>query len=135
MGILDNKHLGIEGAGVVLEVGSAVSDFQVGDRVLYFASQSSCLATRLRLSAQQCYKIPSQLSFSEAATMPCVYATVIHGVLDMGRLRKGESILIQSACGGIGLAAIQVCQNVLNAKVCPVSRSQSLYIGYFQADL
>lgn len=71
--------------------------------------------------------------------MPCVYATAIHCLIDVGRLQKGESVLIHSACGGksslpvskdidadafilgVGLAAIQVCKKIVGAEVSQTS--------------
>ncbi len=44
--------------------------------------------------------------------MPCVYPTVIHGVVNLARLEKEQTILIHSACGGVGLVAIYVCQMI-----------------------
>jgi NADPH:quinone reductase-like Zn-dependent oxidoreductase len=73
------------------------------------------------MSPDRCVKIPPSLSFKEAATMPCVYATVIHCLLKVGGLQKDQTIMIHSACGGVGLAAIQICQNVIGAKVSPMN--------------
>ena len=89
--------------------------FQVGDRVLYL--NQNYFSTRTTLPAKRCGNIPESMSWEDAATMPCVYATVIHSFIDGGRLIKGQSVLIHSACGGIGLSAIQICQNVVGAKV------------------
>jgi NADPH:quinone reductase-like Zn-dependent oxidoreductase len=115
MGIVGNAGLGVEGSGIVSEVGSAVTDLKVGDRVMYLVP--NCFSTRNRIAAQRCVRLPSSMSWEEAATMPCVYATVIHSLLDVGGLQKGQSVLIHSACGGIGLAAIQICQYIGGVKV------------------
>ncbi|KAL8721427.1 MAG: hypothetical protein Q9225_001902 [Loekoesia sp. 1 TL-2023] len=110
MGVVDatKDGIGLEGAGIVRSVGAKVKDFRVGDRVMMF--EHGCFCTRVPISAKLCSKIPDDLSFEEAATMPCVYSTVIHALLTLGRLEKGQTVLIQSACGGVGLAAIQICQ-------------------------
>lgn len=115
MGIVDGSGLGLEGSGVIKEVGTNVQHLQIGDRVLYL--DQACFSTNKIISAKRCSKIPDSMSWEEAATMPCVYATVIHSLIDAGRLRKGQSVLIHSACGGIGIAAIQICQNVIGAEV------------------
>jgi NADPH:quinone reductase-like Zn-dependent oxidoreductase len=52
------------------------------------------------------------MTFTDAATVTCVFATVIQGLLQVGRLGRGMSVLIHSACGGVGLAAIQVARMV-----------------------
>jgi len=107
---------GLEGSGVVTAVGSEVTNFKVGDRIMTMTPNLLC-SERI-VSPDRCAKIPNSLSFEAAATMPCVYATVIHCLLRVGGLRKDQTILIHSACGGVGLAAIQICQNVIGAKVC-----------------
>lgn len=90
MGVVDAEKdgIGLEGAGVVHRVGSEVKDFKVGDRVIIF--EHGCFSTRMAISAKLCAKIPGDLSFEEAATLPCVYSTVIHSLLTIGRLEKGQ---------------------------------------------
>lgn len=87
MGIVGGSGLGLEGSGIVKEVGTDVKDlFEVGDHVLYL--DQNCMSTRTTISAKRCAKIPKYMSWEEAATMPCVYATVIHSLIDAGRLRR-----------------------------------------------
>jgi NADPH:quinone reductase-like Zn-dependent oxidoreductase len=90
MGIVDatKKGLGLEGAGTICCIGQDVKNLRVGDRVMVFATGS--FSTRLITSAQLCAKIPDELSFEDAATMPCVYATAIYSLMDVGRLEKGQ---------------------------------------------
>lgn len=112
MGIIADSAVGIgmEGSGVVTAVGPGVTDLQRGDHVLYVGD--NCFSTQLTLSSRLCAKFPASISFEQAATMPCVYATVIHALLDVGGLRPGQSILIHSACGGIGIAALNICKSI-----------------------
>ncbi|KAI1828708.1 hypothetical protein F4861DRAFT_535124 [Xylaria intraflava] len=99
---------GVECSGIVRAVGPEVTAVAVGDRVM--AVTQDAYATTTRTAASCCIKIPDDLSFEEAAGMPCVYPTVIHGLINLARLEKGQSVLIHSACGGIGLAAMYICQ-------------------------
>lgn len=117
MGIVEAKNVGIglEGSGIITAIGAGVNDLQVGDRVFYLSD--NCFATRINMSALRCAKIPSMVSWEEAATMPCVYATVLHSLLEVGGLKSGQSILIHSACGGVGIAALNVCQSIKGVKV------------------
>ncbi|KAK7215362.1 hypothetical protein V2G26_003365 [Clonostachys chloroleuca] len=59
-----------------------------------------------------CMRIPDNLSYDDAATMPAVYVTTIEALINVGSLSKGQSILIHSACGGVGIAAINLAQMV-----------------------
>ncbi|KAJ8123759.1 hypothetical protein ONZ43_g364 [Nemania bipapillata] len=115
MGIINGPKeagdgFGVECSGVVRAIGPDVTDLVVGERVM--AITHDAYATTTRTAASRCIKMPDDVSFEEAASMPCVYPTVIHGVINLAQLEKGQSILIHSACGGIGLAAIHICRMV-----------------------
>jgi NADPH:quinone reductase-like Zn-dependent oxidoreductase len=112
MGIIEGSKggLGLEASGIVRNIGSAVTDFVVGDRVMIF--KSGCFSTRMNVSSMLCAKIPDHISDEEAATMPTVYSTVVHSLLNLGNLQRDQSILIHSACGGVGLAAIELAQSI-----------------------
>ncbi|KAI0474815.1 KR domain-containing protein [Xylaria cf. heliscus] len=99
---------GAECSGVVRAIGPDVTDLTVGERVM--AITQDAYATTTKTTAALCIKMPDDLSFEEGASIPCVYPTVIHGLVNLARLEKGQSVLIHSACGGIGLAAMYVCQ-------------------------
>lgn len=133
MGFFGNKEdLGLEGSGVVLHVGSDVTGIHVGDRVALM--HSGVLASNVTVPQEACIKLPEGLSMADAATMLTAYVTVLYSLLEMGYLKKGQvchaiflhhckltkakSVLIHSACGGVGLAAVQVCQAV-GAEVSP----------------
>jgi NADPH:quinone reductase-like Zn-dependent oxidoreductase len=68
-------------------------------------------ATNVIIAEHHVTKIPDSMSFEDAATIQATFGTVVYALLDVGRLGKErKSVLIHSACGGVGLAAIQVCQ-------------------------
>ncbi|VUC20324.1 unnamed protein product [Clonostachys rosea] len=107
---------GVECSGVVLGVGSLASEtFQVGDRVTAVSRNAYATATVVR--ATNCVRIPDELSFEDAATMPCVYPTAIHGIINLARLEKDHTVLIHSACGAVGLAAMYICLNVVGVPI------------------
>ncbi|KAI1297499.1 hypothetical protein F5Y03DRAFT_398536 [Xylaria venustula] len=113
MGIVNGPEeagdgFGIECSGVVRAVGPDVKDLAIGDRVM--AITQDAYATTTRTIAALCIKIPNDMSFETAASIPCVYLTVIHGLINLARLEKGQTVLVHSACGGVGLAAIHICQ-------------------------
>ncbi|KAK5987064.1 Highly reducing polyketide synthase VdtX [Cladobotryum mycophilum] len=106
---LDNR-LGLEASGIVRRAGSAVRGLCSGDRV--FSIGPGSFATSIIVSAELCVKIPDGLSLGDASALPVVFSTVIRSLMDLGRLEKAQTILIHSACGGIGLAAIQIAQMI-----------------------
>jgi NADPH:quinone reductase-like Zn-dependent oxidoreductase len=87
-GGLKGFAFGREGAGVVRRVGSKVDKVHVGDRVLFCRPDAS--STTLTINQRLCEKIPEDLSFVDAATLPLAYATAIHSLLRVGRLEKGQ---------------------------------------------
>ncbi|KAI0856935.1 acyl transferase domain-containing protein [Xylaria cubensis] len=112
MGLIElpTRQLGLEAAGIVTRVGEGVKTAKVGDRVccMHPHSFSSIIVSPEDL----CTRIPDAISFDEAATMLISFATVIHSLGNIARLEQGQSVLIHSACGGVGLAAIQVAKMV-----------------------
>ncbi|KAL4968634.1 reducing polyketide synthase sphB [Aspergillus stella-maris] len=108
MNLIDHvgRYHGLEGAGIVRRVGAKVTEFKAGDRVA--AMEHNMLSTLLIANEIMCVRIPDELSFIDAATMFTVYATVQQALITVGRLQRGESLLVHSACGGVGLAAIQI---------------------------
>ncbi|KAI0426766.1 acyl transferase domain-containing protein [Xylaria sp. FL1042] len=115
MGVINGPQeagdgFGVECSGVVRAVGPEVRDLAVGDRVMTVTCDA--YATMTKTAASRCIKMPDGLSYEEAASMPCVYPTVIHGLINLARLQKDRTVLIHSACGGIGSAAIQICRMI-----------------------
>lgn len=111
MGVIPHNELGFDVAGVITRVGANVDEFKPGDRVFAFCPEG-CFGTRALLNRYHVAKIPKGLDFEGAASVPVVFATTIHGLINIANLRKGQSVLIHAACGGLGLSAIQVCKMV-----------------------
>ncbi|KAL0935770.1 KR domain-containing protein [Colletotrichum truncatum] len=109
-GIVDmpEEGFGLEASGVVSAVGPDVKHLRAGDRV--FLLNRGSFSTSITIPEELCEKIPDGLSLEDAATMPCVYATAIYSLFNIGRLQRGQSVLIHSACGGVGIAAIQLAR-------------------------
>jgi len=108
--------LTMEVAGVVSRLGAGVDGLQIGDRVMAMSCTGG-FATKVITDCVRVVRIPDHMSFKQAATMQAVYSTVISALLDTGQLSKGMSVLIHSACGGVGLAALQICRMVGNVVV------------------
>ena len=102
--------LGIECAGRVARVGPAVSRFKVGDAVMAFAHDS--MATHAIANERLVAPIPSGLTDDEAATLPIAYLTAHYALVHLARVRRGERVLVHSAAGGVGLAAIAVARRL-----------------------
>lgn len=98
---------GYEFSGVVSEVGKDVTRFKAGDRVLG-ATRFGGYTTELVTPEDQIWKTPASLSDTEAAAIPVNFITAGLALEEMARVRKGDRVLIPSAAGGVGVAAVQM---------------------------
>jgi acyl transferase domain-containing protein/NADPH:quinone reductase-like Zn-dependent oxidoreductase len=101
---------GIECSGVVAATGAGVTGFRVGDAVVGLAPE--CFATYVVAAASRFAHKPERLSFAEAVTIPSAFMTARHALEEVGKLRRGERVLVHAGAGGVGLAAIQVAQRL-----------------------
>lgn len=108
MGQLVDDFLGCECSGVVTEVGTEVSNLKVGDRVCTWTLGAYC--NSLKNPAKLVQPIPDDMDFSVAASLPIVYCTAYYGLVDQARIQKDEKVLIHAAAGGVGQAAVMLCQ-------------------------
>jgi NADPH2:quinone reductase len=102
-------------SGVVAALGPGVGGLAVGDRVLAMAEEGG-YAEAVAVSAAQCYPLPSQMSFAEAASLSLVYDTAWFALRERARLAPGETVLVLGASGGVGRAAVQLAR-ALGARV------------------
>ncbi|MDH3375958.1 MAG: NADPH:quinone oxidoreductase family protein [Gammaproteobacteria bacterium] len=100
---------GKEAAGVVTNVGPAVTEFDVGDRVLVEVEYGA-FAEQVAAPVQRVYRLPDELDMSTAAAMGLVYQTAYIALTDRAGLRKGDTVLVTGATGGVGLAAVQIAK-------------------------
>ncbi|GAM19288.1 hypothetical protein SAMD00019534_024630 [Acytostelium subglobosum LB1] len=106
-GDIYNPPFGLECAGIISRVGSAVSRFNVGDEVVGFASHS--FSSHVLTHQDRVVIKPKSISFAQAASIPVVYATAYYAIFHVGRFMPGkDSILVHSSTGGVGLAALNL---------------------------
>ncbi|GDY50038.1 hypothetical protein SVIO_006610 [Streptomyces violaceusniger] len=102
----DLTRLGVEAAGVVLDVGPGVRSLRPGDRVFGLADAAfgSTAVTDQRLLA----RIPDGWGFARAASVPAVFLTAHYALRDLLGIQPGQRLLVHSGAGGVGMAAIQL---------------------------
>jgi NADPH:quinone reductase-like Zn-dependent oxidoreductase len=100
---------GIEMAGVVEDVGPAVTAFETGQAV-FGQTAEGAYAEYLTIPVGALAPKPQTLSFVEAATVPVGATTAWRTLFDDGRLTSGQRVLIQGAAGGVGLFAVQLAK-------------------------
>lgn len=100
--------IGMEFSGRVTAVGAGVSDLAAGDRVMGIGP--AAFSTHTVIQRAGLAKIPQELDLTAAATVPVTFLTAWYALVELGRARAGETILIHGAAGGVGLAAIQIAK-------------------------
>ncbi|CBF84683.1 hypothetical protein AN8910.2 [Aspergillus nidulans FGSC A4] len=120
-GTLD-AALGSECAGTVQRVGPGVKNLRAGDRVMVLSPNSGVMATKFVTSERLCARMARNLSWTEAATIPFAFATAFYALIDVARLKYGDSVLIHHACSEIGTAAIQICRMIGAKFYCTVAK-------------
>ncbi|KAJ4413900.1 Type I Iterative PKS [Gnomoniopsis sp. IMI 355080] len=113
--VLTGRHhsdsLSDECSGIITQVGSgAVHDLKAGDYV--YCQSFAKFGNLVRAKAAFCQRLQedNKDTLAGTATLPIAFCTAIHGLLDLGRLEPKETVLIQSATGAVGLAAIQIAR-------------------------
>lgn len=100
--------VGYEVSGVIDQVGAGVTGLEEGDRVLAL-SKFGGYSDLVPVNAEWVQKLPADVSLEAGAALPVNYATAWTMLVRQGGLRRGDTVLIHSAGGGVGLAALQIC--------------------------
>ncbi|MER7702346.1 type I polyketide synthase [Kitasatospora sp. NPDC097605] len=116
-----------DGAGVITAVGDGVRNAQVGDRVaaMFVDGAESAVMSSFATVRDDCLlPVPRAVRTRDAAGLPCAYLTAWYALRHLARLRPGEKVLIHSASGGTGLAALNLAR-VLRAEVWATAGSEA----------
>ena len=114
---------GLEGAGVIAEVGAGVTEWAVGDEVCALLPGGG-YAEFAVTSASHCLPVPRGLSLKQAACLPETYFTVYSNVFQRGALQAGEKFLVHGGSSGIGTTAIQLA-HLFGARVFATAGSEA----------
>ena len=98
---------GGELAGVVDALGDGVTQWKVGDRVIAMMGNGG-LREEALAPAEKLFALPDGVSFETGASLLMTYGTNMHGLLDRGHLKAGDTLLVLGAAGGVGLAAVEL---------------------------
>lgn len=100
--------LGLEFAGTVIRVGSAVTEYRSGDAVMGFGP--ACFGSHCVTRPSAVSRKPDAWSFAEAATVPAAFFTAYYTLKHLADVQPGERVLIHGAAGGVGIAAVQLAR-------------------------
>jgi NADPH2:quinone reductase len=119
---------GSEVAGVVLRTGSGVDGFAPGDRVIARTTYGG-LAEQLVASAEQCFPLPDAMDFATGAALLMTYGTSYHALHQRAGLKRGETLLVLGASGGVGLAAVELGRDIGARVVAAASSEEKLALA------
>jgi NADPH:quinone reductase-like Zn-dependent oxidoreductase len=94
--------LGVDGAGVVMAVGSRVRRFKIGDRVYSYNPESSFYAEYVVVPADKVARVPGRLDLEHAGAIATTELTALQGIDDHLRVRRGEVVIVHGGSGGVG---------------------------------
>jgi NADPH:quinone reductase-like Zn-dependent oxidoreductase len=118
--------IGWEAAGEIEAIGAEVKGFEIGDRVAlvpaYAASRYGLYGESSLAPARSLIKIPDTVGFEQAAATWTAYGTAWAGLIALGRLAAGQTVLVPAASSGVGLAALQIA-NRLGARPIALTRT------------
>src|SRR6202034_137443 len=100
--------LGMEWAGEVAEVGPAAKGVKIGDKAM--GSGGAAFAEYTLADHGRLFRMPSNMNFEDAATLPVALTTMHNAVVTNGALQPGQSVLVQGASSGVGLMAMQIAK-------------------------
>jgi putative PIG3 family NAD(P)H quinone oxidoreductase len=127
--------LGLEVAGTVAALGEGVTQWQLGDRVTALTPGGG-YAEQCVAPASHALPVPSGLSMAEAAALPETWFTVWANLVDLGRLKAGERVLVHGGSSGIGLTAIQLAKFLGASVLVTVGNAdKAAFCSDFGADL
>ena len=113
---------GGEAAGVIAAVGSGVSRFKPGDRVITTPTLGA-FAERCVVPEALCFPLPEALDFAQGAGFTVTYATSYHALRQSAHLRPGETVLVLGAAGGVGTTAVEIA-HAMGARVIAAASSE-----------
>jgi NADPH2:quinone reductase len=116
--------LGMEGAGTVLAVGAGVADLQPGDRVAYAGGALGSYSTERVMPADRLVKLPDAIDFQTGAAMMLQGMTAQYLLRRTFNVQKGQTILVHSAAGGVGLILCQWARHLGATVIGVVSSSE-----------
>lgn len=104
-----SPYMGLEVSGTVKAIGAGVTQWKVGEQVCALTPGGG-YAQAVITPAGHCFPVPKGLSLLQAAALPETYMTVWANLIERGRLRAGETVLIHGGSSGIGVTAIQIAK-------------------------
>ncbi|MDN7228049.1 NADP-dependent oxidoreductase [Planococcus sp. N064] len=129
--------LGWDAAGVIAEVGEAVHDFKVGDRVFArpATTRQGTYAEFVPVEENLLARMPENMTFEEAAAIPLAGLTAWQTLVDVAKIKEGDKVLVHAGAGGVGNFAIQIAKSFGAYVATTASKENEDFVKSLGADL
>ncbi|MBX3480303.1 MAG: zinc-binding alcohol dehydrogenase family protein [Caulobacter sp.] len=122
--LVNHPHVvGYQAAGEIIEIGSEVDHLKIGQKVATVDGFGSHAELRA-VPARNCWPVPDGFDIRKAAVIPVTFGTAHDCLFEFGRLKAGETVLVQAGASGVGIAAIQLAKRA-GAKVLATASSDA----------
>ena len=98
---------GAEAAGEIISIGDNITKYKIGQRVIAMTGHGA-FAEIVKASEKKIIPLNDNVDFETASILPMVYGTSAHALIQRGKLKKGETLLVHGAAGGVGLATVEI---------------------------
>ncbi|SFB35543.1 NADPH2:quinone reductase [Collimonas sp. OK607] len=121
---------GFEVAGKVIEIGQKVVRFKIGDRLMALTSSGyGGFAEEAVIDSERAVPIPHGMDYVTSAAIYTAYGTAYHALVQRGKLKEGETLLVVGASGGVGLAAVEIGKALGGKVIAVASTDEKLQIA------
>lgn len=129
--------LGWDAAGVIAEVGEAVRDFKVGERVFArpATTRQGTYAEFVPVEENLLARMPENMTFEEAAAIPLAGLTAWQALVDVAKIKEGDRVLVHAGAGGVGNFAIQIAKSFGAYVATTASKENEEFVKSLGADL
>lgn len=124
---LNGEHhiVGYQASGTVVAIGSGVTRIAVGQKVVGFHWEGSH-AELFAVPEQHAYPVPDSMDLDQAAMVPIAFGTASDALFEFAALKAGETVLVQGAAGGVGIAAVQLAHKAGARVIATASSTERL---------
>lgn len=129
--------LGWDAAGIIAEVGEAVRDFKVGERVFArpATTRQGTYAEFVPVEENLLARMPENMTFEEAAAIPLAGLTAWQALVDVAKIKEGDRVLVHAGAGGVGNFAIQIAKSFGAYVATTASKENEEFVKLLGADL
>ena len=119
---------GAEAAGEIVSIGDNVKKFKIGQRVIAMTGHGA-FAEIVKTPEKKLIPLSNKIDYETASILPMVYGTSAHALIQRGKLKKDETLLVHGAAGGVGLAAVEIGKAIGSRVIAAASTDEKCQVA------